>query len=147
MLSVECSDQFSCIEIGKRNNLEFSKAELLLYDGTDYFQIRGMNSAPKHGGDFDLDLGVSLTNKNQRPVRVGAVGNDAIRDRFTNLLGNTTERRSNPNKRCLSVLNRQINQIDVHRKTRQVSDEKIDCCAALESKASLGRHVWQYTDE
>ena len=147
MLSIESRYQFSCIKIGKRNDLEFSEAELLLYDGTDCSQTRGMNSAPKHGTDFNLDLGLSLTNENQRPVRVGPVGDDPIWDRFTNLLGNTTQRRSYSDKRCLSVLNRQINQIDVHRKTRQVSDEKIDCCAALESKAGLGRHIGQYTDE
>jgi hypothetical protein len=147
MLSVQCCNQFPCIEVGKRNDLDFSEAELLLYDGPDCFQLRGIDSAPKDGSDFDLDLSVSLTNKDEGSARVGAVGDDAIRDRFTNPLGNTTQRRSYPDKRCLSVLNRQINQIDVHRKTRQVSNEKIDCCSALESKASLGRHIGQYPDE
>ncbi len=35
MLSVKCSNQFSRVEVGKRNDLDFSKAELPLYDGPD----------------------------------------------------------------------------------------------------------------
>src|SRR5579859_4834713 len=108
MLAVECSYQFPCIEIGKRNDLDFSEAELLLYDGSDCFQLREMDSSPKYGSDFNLDLGVSLTSKDEGAARVSAVGDDAIWDRLTNLLGNTAQRRSYPDKRCLSVLNRQI---------------------------------------
>ena len=54
MLSVQSCNQFSCIEVGKRNDLDLGEAELLLYDGPDCFQLRRMDSAPKHGSDFDL---------------------------------------------------------------------------------------------
>src|SRR6266852_2504366 len=104
MLAVESGNQFPRIKIGKRNDLDFGKAESFLHDGTDSFQLDRMDCTPKNGSDFDLDLGASLTNKDQGSVRVGAVVDDAIRDRFANLLGNTTQRRSYPNKRCVSIL-------------------------------------------
>jgi hypothetical protein len=46
MLSVKCSNQFPCIEIGKRNNLDFSKAELPLCDGPDCPQLYEENILP-----------------------------------------------------------------------------------------------------
>jgi hypothetical protein len=73
-----------------------------------------MDCTPKNGSDFDLDLGVSLTNKDEGSVRVRAVGHDAVRDRFANSLGDTTQRKTYPGERCLSTLNREVNQIDVH---------------------------------
>lgn len=106
-----------------------------------------MNGAPKYGSDFNFDLGVSLTNKDEGSACVGTVGHDAVRNRFANLLGNTTQRRSYPGKRCLSIFDGQIHQINVYREAGQVSNEKIDCCSAFESKASLGRHMGQYTNE
>lgn len=128
------------------NDLDFRKAELVLHDGPDCPQLRGMDGAPKYRSDFDLDLGAPL-NKDEGSIRVGAIGHDAVRDRFVNLLGDTTQRRSYPDKRCLSIFNRQIHQIDVHREAGQVSNEKIDCCSALESEAGLGPYMGQYSDE
>src|ERR1700733_8382053 len=147
MLSVKSSNQFPRIEIGKRNDLDFREAELFLYDWPHSLQLDRMDCTPKNGSHFYLDLGVSLTNKDEGSIRVGAIGHDAVRDRFANLLGDTTQRRSYPDKRCLSILNRQIHQIDVHREAGQVSNEKIDCCSALESEAGLGRYMGQYSDE
>jgi len=106
-----------------------------------------MDCTPKDGSHFDLDLGVSLANKDEGSVRIGVVGNDAVRDRFANLLGNTIERRSYPYERCLSIFNREVHQINVHREAGQVSNEKIDCCSALESEAGLGPYMGQYSDE
>ena len=97
------------------NDLDFSEAKLFLYDWPDCSQLRGMDGASEYGSDLDLDLGVSLTNKDQGSVRVGAVGDDTVRDSFANLLGNTIQRGSYPHERCLSILNREINQIDVDR--------------------------------
>ena len=147
MLTIYSCYQFPRVEIGERNDLDFREAKSFLYDWPHSPHLNRMDCASKNGSHFDLDLGVSLTNKDEGAARVSAVGDDAIWDRFTNLLGNTAQRRSYPDKRCLSVLNRQINQVDVHRKARQVANEKIDCCSALESKASLGRHIGQYTNE
>ena len=129
------------------NDLDFRKAELVLHDGPDCPQLRGMDGAPKYGSDFNFDLAVSLTNEDEGSACVGAVGYDAVGNCFANLLGNTTQRRSYPDKRCLSILNRQIHQIDVHREAGQVSNEKIDCCSALESEAGLGPYMGQYSDE
>jgi hypothetical protein len=142
MLSVKSSNQFPRIEFGKRNDLDFRETELFLYDWPHSLQLDRMDCTPKNGGHFDLDLGVSLANKDEGSVRVGVIGDDAVRDRFANLLGNTIQRRSYPHKRCLSIFNWEVHQINVHREAGQVSNEKIDRCPTLESEASLGRYIW-----
>jgi hypothetical protein len=68
MLSVQSGNQFPRIEVGKRNDLDFGKAESFLYDGPNSFQLDRMDCTPKNGSDFDLDLGVSLTNKDEGSV-------------------------------------------------------------------------------
>src|ERR1700733_15170779 len=110
MLSVKSSNQFPRIEIGKRNDLDFREAELFLYDWPHSLQLDRMDCTPKNGSHFDLDLGVSLANKDESSVRVGGVGDDAVRDRFANLLGNT------------SLVNRVLaraDTINVHREAGQ----------------------------
>jgi hypothetical protein len=127
--------------------LDFREAESFLDDWPDSLQLDRMDCTPENGSHFDLDLGISLTNKDEGSVRVGAVGDDAVKDCFADLLGNTTKRGSYPDKRCLSILNWQVDQVNVHREAGQVTNEKVDCCTTLESEASLGRYVWQYTNE
>ncbi len=41
MLSVQSCNQFPCVEVGKRKDLDLSEAELLLHDGPECFQLRG----------------------------------------------------------------------------------------------------------
>jgi hypothetical protein len=79
--STKSSNQFPRIEIGKRNDLDFRKAELFLYDWPHSLQLDRMDCTPKNGSHFDLDLGVSMANKDEGAVRVGVVGDDALRDR------------------------------------------------------------------
>src|ERR1700734_1048168 len=101
MLSVKSSNQFPRVEIGKRNDLDFREAELFLYDWPHSLQLDGMDCTPQNGSHFDLDLGVSLANKDEGSVRVGVVSDDAGRDRLANLRGNTIQRGSYPHERCL----------------------------------------------
>jgi hypothetical protein len=127
--------------------MDLREAESCLYDWPHSLQLDGMYRTPKNGSHFDLDLGVSLANEEEGSVCVRTVSDDAVMDRFANLLGNTIQRRSYPHERCLSIFNREVHQINVHREAGKVSNEKIDRCPTLESEASLGRYIWQHANE
>jgi len=49
MLSIQGGNQFPRVEVRKRNNLDFGKAELFLYDGPNCSQLYGW-MAPRRTG-------------------------------------------------------------------------------------------------
>jgi hypothetical protein len=128
-IPARCSHSFTATVSRDGNSTEtmdFRETELFFYDWPHSLQLDRMDCTPKNGDHFDLDLGVSLANKDEGSVRVGVVGDDAVRDRFANLLGNTIQRRSYPHERCLSIVNREVHQTNVHREAGEVSNETID---------------------
>lgn len=71
MLAVKGGDDFSCVKIGKRDDLCLRKTKGLL-DVRTYGSHFGIeDAAAKNGSDFDLDLSVS-------PLKC-QLGNDAFR--------------------------------------------------------------------
>lgn len=75
MLTVKGRDDFSCVEVEKRDDLCLRKTKALL-DVRTYGSHLGIeDAAAKDGSDFDLDLSVS-------PLKC-QLGNDAPSARFT----------------------------------------------------------------
>jgi hypothetical protein len=148
VLAVERRNNLARVQIGKRDNLDFSEPECI-FDGRHYAAQFGIkNAAPQDGSDFDFDLNALSTDKELRDrpfesafsdLRTGNTSPDAICDAF--------HRGIDRHKRFRARLYRQISKIDIGRQARHVANKKIYSSPTLEYKKLFFRDERQGAKE